>query len=79
MAKKGLQVDDLIDAIHDDDDDRAIAAISLRIEHSLTQTIERIVKKYATKMKKSIDQKLMVAAINKGNQLLRARIEDLEM
>ena len=85
MAKKGLKVEDLIDAIQHDD--RVIEAILLRIENSLTKTIERIVEKYAMKMEKSIDQKLqkltdehtqIVASLNKENQLLRARIDDLE-
>src|SRR6218665_3020215 len=85
MAKKGLKVEDLIDAIQHDD--RVIEAILLRIENSLTKTIERFVEKYAMKMEKSIDQKLqkltdehtqIVASLNQENQLLRARIVDLE-
>ena len=83
--KKSLKVENLIDAIQHDN--RVIEAILLRIEHSLTKTMERIVNKYAMKMEKSIEQKLkkltdehtrMVTSINKENQLLQAIIDNLE-
>lgn len=93
MAKKsvglGLKSEELIDLI--EHDDRVINAIMLRIEHSLTQTIERVFDKLALSLTQrvdemvehrlqqhSADQNRITSGLEKENQMLRSKVDDLE-